>query len=62
VQWTDFDEKWPLNNMVTRRKCLSKIWKIFGAPKGGRLAKYSQLLSIEEELGNRAVFRKELRW
>jgi len=34
-----------------------------GAPaRSERLAKYNQLLRIEEELGDRAVFRKELRW
>ncbi|MBN2437448.1 MAG: hypothetical protein JXL20_02490, partial [Deltaproteobacteria bacterium] len=27
-----------------------------------RLAKYNQLLRIEEELGKKAVFRGELRW
>lgn len=34
-----------------------------GAPaRSERLAKYNQLLRIEEELGDRAVFRGELRW
>ena len=34
-----------------------------GAPaRSERLAKYNQLLRIEEELGSRAVFRGELRW
>lgn len=34
-----------------------------GAPaRSERLAKYNQLLRIEEELGDRAVFRGDLRW
>jgi len=34
-----------------------------GAPaRSERLAKYNQLLRIEEELGKRAIFRGELRW
>jgi len=34
-----------------------------GAPaRSERLAKYNQLLRIEEELGDRAVFRGELKW
>jgi enolase len=34
-----------------------------GAPaRSERLAKYNQLLRIEEELGDKAVFRGELRW
>ena len=34
-----------------------------GAPtRSERLAKYNQLLRIEEELGDRAIFRGELKW